>query len=339
MNTIVLPRNEIASAYVGPQEEAGAATPPFPPVTRDSTGRPTAKMPKLMINNHCEIVIGTEQALGAKTQFWDSEPGASEPLETLALDFGTQTGWAHMIGDKIVDSGTWQLAEEIELAGQRRQGKERTGDIRFRRLMEFVQKATGSNIRRVVYEDVIFDRSQAQTQLWASLRAVAWVFGQLPQNVVRCVPVATLKKFATGNGGADKLRMAMALAEADPTQYVLDLATGVVRRGCWALDENEVDAIWVARFTAAVDRGEADFLSVFAKKQARKLEQRARKTASKAARKALQESQEVTRRKLVAAIKTMGKCCGVYRKPGPRGCAICPRCYTAARVPRSAPTA
>ena len=175
-----------------------------------------------------------------------------------------------------------------------------------------------------------------RSQLWGSLRAVTWVFGRVPLNIVECVPVGTLKQFATGNGAANKRQMAAALAIADPTHYVLDFATGRVWRDHWALDDSEVHAIWVGRFTAAVDRGQQDFLSAFEKKEAHKLEQRTQKSAAKTARKVLKETQEINRRALVANIKKMGKCCNVFRKPAPHRSAICPKCYTAVRIPKLA---
>jgi hypothetical protein len=87
------------------------------------------------------------------------------------------------------------------------------------------------------------------------------------------------------------------------------------------LDDNEVDAIWLARYTAAVDRGEEDFLGVYQPKAARKAERRARRAVAKAERKAcnqVREGEEKTKRQaLMASIKAMGQCCGVFRKPAP----------------------
>jgi len=87
-----------------------------------------------------------------------------------------------------------------------------------------------------------------------------------------------------------------------------------------------VDAIWLARYTAAVDRGEEDFLGLYQPKAARKAERRARRAVAKAERKAcneVREDEEKTKRQaLMASIKAMGQCCGVFRKPAPlwEGC-------------------
>jgi Holliday junction resolvasome RuvABC endonuclease subunit len=261
-------------------------------------------------------------------------------VRTLALDLGTRTGWALMAGQEIIESGTELLASEEELRQQRREGKERTAEIRFARFLDFVALELAAGVTRIVFEDVIFAGSQAQTQLWASLRAVIWVAARRSNLDVFCVPVATLKVFATGNGSAKKLEMALALALAQPAQYAADAETGLLRRNGRPLDDNEVDAIWLARYTAAVDRGEEDFLGVYQRKAVRKAERRAKRALAKAERKArneVREDEEKTKRQaLMASIKAMGKCCGVFRKPAPYGRAVCLKCGQAIRIPKQA---
>jgi len=261
-------------------------------------------------------------------------------VRTLALDLGTQTGWALMAGQEIIESGTELLASEEELRQQRREGKERTAEIRFARFHDFVALEMAAGVTRIVFEDVIFAGSQAQTQLWASLRAVIWVAARRSNLDVFCVPVATLKVFATGDGSAKKLEMAQALALAQPAQYAADPETGMLRRNGRLLDDNEVDAIWLALYTAAVDRGEEDFLGVYQRKAARKAERRTRRAVAKAQRKARNEvredEQKTKRQALMASIKAMGKCCGVFRKPAPYGRAVCLKCGQAIRIPKQA---
>jgi len=153
-----------------------------------------------------------------------------------------------------------------------------------------------------------------------SLRAVIWVGARRSKLDVFFVPGATLKVFATGNGSTKKLAL------AQPAQYAADAETGLLKRNGRPLDDNEVDAIWLARYTAAVDRGEEDFLGVYQPKAARKAERRARRAVAKAERKAcneVREDEEKTKRQaLMASIKAMGQCCGVFRKPAPlwEGC-------------------
>jgi len=97
---------------------------------------------------------------------------------------------------------------------------------------------------------------------------------------IQCVAVATLKRFAADNGAATKLDMARALAAVQPERYRLDVRTGLLARDGKAVDDNEVDAIWLALFIAAVDRGDEQFLSPHQRKAARKAERRAKRLAA-----------------------------------------------------------
>jgi len=131
-----------------------------------------------------------------------------------------------------------------------------------------------------------------------------------------------------------------AVALAKPAQYAAYSETGVLRRNGRLLDDNEVDAIRLARYTAAVGRGEEDFLGGYQRKAARKAERRAMRAVAKAERKAcneVREDEEKTKRQaLMASIKAMGKCCGVFRKPAPYGRAVCLKCGQAIRIPKQA---
>lgn len=264
--------------------------------------------------------------------------GATCAAKTLTFDLGTHTGWALIVGHHVVDSGTVLLATDEELAAQQKEGRERTMDIRFVRFLEFLESKSSQGASRFVFEDVLFTRGAAQAQLWSSLRAAIWAAALRAKTPVFCVPVATLKKFASGNGGAQKEEMAKALATAEPGQYTLLPATGALRGNGRAMDDNEVDAIWLARFTLAVDRGEQKFCGVHQRKAAIKAEKRAKRIAAKAAKKARRAAETLTKRAehaaLMASIKASGKCCGVFRKPALRGRAICRKCGLSIRVPK-----
>ncbi|MHA3774530.1 hypothetical protein ACXR0O_23645 [Verrucomicrobiota bacterium sgz303538] len=107
-------------------------------------------------------------------------------------------------------------------------------------------------------------------QLWASLRAAIWAaaaqfqtrpgLDEADQVQVVCVPIGTLNKFATGNGGAQKDDMAAALKEEHPERFSP------------ARDDNEVDALWLLQFSAAVDAGHENWLGPYARKKAAKAE-------------------------------------------------------------------
>ena len=97
-----------------------------------------------------------------------------------------------------------------------------------------------------MFEDVGFVSTRMQTQLWATLRTAIWgaSLGN-PDVRIFCVPVTTLKQFATGNGHVQKVQMAQALAARLPVFYALEGEQ--VRKADGKLaDDNEVDAIWLA---------------------------------------------------------------------------------------------
>jgi len=241
--------------------------------------------------------------------------GNHAQVKTLTLDLGTFTGWACMEGPSINTSGTLLLATEHELAHQRKDGNERTHDIRFSRFFKFIQMQLEYGVNRIVYEDVQFVRSQCQSQLWASLRTAIWAAVQDQQNIeIFCVSVPSLKMFATGMGNADKTAMARALGKIDPTHYQFNQATGELCSAGMVMDDNEVDAVWLALFTAAADRGEQHFFSLSQRKAMKKAEAKVKNQLSS------------------DAIKALGKCCGVFRKRLSRLKAICPKCGVPVKI-------
>lgn len=156
---------------------------------------------------------------------------------TLSLDIGTTTGWAVRKPDEVL-SGSWLLATAKELRQQRKVGRERTGDIRFFRLHERITQTIGEHaIENIVFEDVLFLSSQAQSQLWASLRTAVWMAAE--SHRVECVHTGTLKKFATGAGNARKEAMVAAVANLPPPW------------GRVATDDNEADAVLILRWWEA----------------------------------------------------------------------------------------
>jgi hypothetical protein len=211
-------------------------------------------------------------------------------IKTLTLDLSTTPGFVVFQGDRILDSGTLVLATPEELDKQRKDGGERILDIRFVQLFRLVLGHTVNGVGRVVTEDVQFVKTCAQAQVGTSLRCAVWAAALVSPLELQCVQVGTLKKFATGFGNAQKPDMARALANAEPTQYRLTDGDQIITADGRRIDHNEVDAIWLARFTMAVDRGEEQFLSRYERKQAAKLERRAKRTAARARKKALREA-------------------------------------------------
>lgn len=240
--------------------------------------------------------------------------------KTLTLDLGTHTGWTLLEHSRVIASGTQLLATPEELVEQRKAGGERTLDVRFSRLLSFISGHLQAGVQRIVFEDVQFAKTQAQVQVWTSLRCAIWAAVQHRPIEIRCVQVGTLKLFATGSGGAQKQDMAQALVQAEPAMYQLADDGSVIRPDGTKIDDNEVDAIWLARFTEAVDRGKQAFLSEFerraaakvlrrTKKAERRTKRKARKEAARLALRAKREARRATRRlsRIRAGIKNQRK--------------------------------
>ena len=181
--------------------------------------------------------------------------------ETLTIDIGTDTAYARINNGHIVEVAKLRLATQAELSAQQKLGKNRTLDIRFPRFLSFLRAQLNSSVNRIVFEDVQFLGSQYATQLWGSLRGAIWAAVcecKSPGVQIYIVPSTLLKYFATGKVNSHKIDMAKALALADPEKYQLDSSMELYRAGN-KINDDEIDAIWLARFTLAVDRGEQKF--------------------------------------------------------------------------------
>jgi hypothetical protein len=126
--------------------------------------------------------------------------------------------------------------------------------------------------------------------------------------------------------------MAAALAALEPGSTVEMSGENVFLRksnGVLA-DDNEVDALWLARYTMEVDLGKRDFLGVYQRKEADKAERRRkraqRKTDGKIKKLVELGEQKAKKQVMKEAIKAAGKCCGVLRKPGNFRRVVCPKC-------------
>lgn len=149
-------------------------------------------------------------------------------MNILALDLGTSTGFAWNKGDEFF-CGTWRLSALKEVRQWGRERKTRTDDPRIERLCTHIGALGEFDI--VVFEDIQFASYTYQVQLWSSLRAAAWLCAHTSR--FECVPVATLKKFATGNGAADKGGMSDFLKVRHPEIWKP------------TMDDNAVDAAWI----------------------------------------------------------------------------------------------
>ena len=152
-------------------------------------------------------------------------------MDILALDLGNKTGVAWSFGN-IFGAETRTLASAKEIAAWGRDRQTRRCDPRIPRLFRYLRDFSIPEV--VVFEDVEFSTYTKQTQLWSSFRTAVWLAFD-GKAVIECVPVTTLKKFATGSGAADKEQMKCALKK----QYQ-EINT--------ALDDNAIDAIWILKW-------------------------------------------------------------------------------------------
>jgi Holliday junction resolvasome RuvABC endonuclease subunit len=156
-------------------------------------------------------------------------------MRILALDLGTHCGVAVEDTDKkSFYADTWHLAQSGEITGWGKTRMNRRQDPRILRLTEKLEVFEDFDV--VVFEDVEFQTYTQQCQLWSSFRAAVWLAFQGPNTLLECVPVATLKKFATGSGAATKEMMAASLYREFP-----ELKNN-------GYDDNAVDAIWLLKW-------------------------------------------------------------------------------------------
>lgn len=120
--------------------------------------------------------------------------------QVLALDLATKSGYY-----SVHESGTWNLTES-----KRRNGNKMHGA--FRVLLRAFIRCYG--IRRIVAEDVSVNRHFYDMRRLSELRGILLeVCDELDLPEPEFVNPATLKKFATGDGRADKAAMIRACVE------------------------------------------------------------------------------------------------------------------------------
>lgn len=135
-------------------------------------------------------------------------------MKILAIDQATKTGYAVIEHGTVVESGVWQLADN------KRSGESRgMRYIRFEKCLEDVQARHGFDL--VVHEQTLL-RGGAATEIANGLKALVLKFAARHGVEATCVHTSELKRFATGNGKADKaemidacVRMSMVLPEDD----------------------------------------------------------------------------------------------------------------------------
>jgi hypothetical protein len=152
-------------------------------------------------------------------------------MNIIALDLGTTTGICEGREAPVAYSKSWATAAEVKDWHKSRM--DRRQDPRVLRFAKYLRSIAPCSPDRavIVFEDVQFQSYTLQTQLWSSFRAAVWI--TFEDFLVECVPTGTLKKFATGHGGATKEMMSNALKRQYPQHWNP------------LLDDNAVDALWL----------------------------------------------------------------------------------------------
>jgi Holliday junction resolvasome RuvABC endonuclease subunit len=165
-------------------------------------------------------------------------PGFDLPLRqtgntVLALDLGTVTGWALRMGDRSIVSGT-QTFRPRRFEG---------GGMRYLRftdwLVEIAMHAHG--IRRLVFEEVRRHAGTDASHIYGGFLGTLTAWCEEHEIPYEGVPVATIKRFATGRGKADKAAMVAAIRA----------------HGFAPADDNEADAIALLLWATTSPKGRA----------------------------------------------------------------------------------
>lgn len=149
----------------------------------------------------------------------------------LALDLGTQTGWA-ISGDLGIASGCQSFTpRRFEGGGMRY--------LRFGRWLNEVQSGQVGGIGAVWFEEVRRHLSTDSAHAYGGFMAVLTAWCEKHQIPYGAVPVGTIKKFATGKGNADKGAM---IAAADKLLKIP------------VKDDNEADAVCLLFYVLSTER-------------------------------------------------------------------------------------
>lgn len=135
----------------------------------------------------------------------------------LALDLGSRFGWAKLSEEAGLHCGSILLVPEKQMDAARKLRADRRADPRVLAFSEWLRALPPFDI--ILFEDVQFQTSTAQAQLWSSFRAAVWIRCCTLARHLDCVPVGTLKLWAAGHGGATKEAMAKALCRRMPERF------------------------------------------------------------------------------------------------------------------------
>ncbi len=137
----------------------------------------------------------------------------------LALDLGTNTGWALRGADGLITSGTASF----------RPGRYDGGGMRYLRFTNWLTELDrlSGPVDAIWFEEVRRHAGTDASHVYGGLMATLTAWAELRGMPYQGVPVGTIKRFATGKGNANKAAMMEA----------------VRARGFSPSDDNEADAI------------------------------------------------------------------------------------------------
>ena len=163
-----------------------------------------------------------------------SHPAASDALAhaILALDLGTQTGWALRAAEGAHSSGT------VSFRPSRYDG----GGMRYLRFTNWLTELDEQKgpLSAIYFEAVRRHAGTDAAHVYGGLMATLTAWAELRGVPYEGIPVGTIKRFATGKGNASKAAVIQAMRE----------------RGFAPSDDNEADALalllWAVETTGGV---------------------------------------------------------------------------------------
>lgn len=157
-------------------------------------------------------------------------------MRILGIDPGTSCGWAIWTEEAgIIAAGTWDLSP------RRHEG----GGMRFVRLRRHLEELLSSGKLLIAYEEVRRHLGTDAAHIYGGIVATVQSCCEESGRPYMAIPVATVKKVATGAGNAKK--EAMVEAATDRWPHVLDQVKDSEKN-------DAADACWIA-LSAALELG------------------------------------------------------------------------------------
>ena len=151
----------------------------------------------------------------------------------LALDLGTQTGWALISRDGTINSGSQSFKpQRFEGGGMR--------FLRFKRWLTDI-KEFDSGIDQVAFEEVRRHAGVDAAHAYGGFLGQLTAWCEHHQIPYQGVPVGTIKKHATGKGNASKEEMIRAV-RANGHQPNDDNEADALALLAWAISNNQSEA-------------------------------------------------------------------------------------------------